>query len=462
MRRRRRLGITGHVSLIVVVSVIVTLAGSAIFFLYDRTESAKRFIAESRAERIAALVNSFDQASPSDRQLLLRTMNTRWIRARIFDRKPALRRDVPAGILDVTRLFERHLKTLLDRPFEIGILDRSPRGERPPARLDQRDRNVFGRRKVPGYRLAVVLSQPDGRWLVFHAPVRLARLEGSRRLMYLILAAASLVLAVTVWAVHRVTRPLRQFAEAADRLGVDLRAPPMLEDGAREVRAATRAFNRMQDRLRRLIDDRTLMLAAISHDLRTVLTRLQLRAEFIDDATQREKAVADIGEMQTMLESTLSFARDDTIEETRTELDLSALIQSLCDDMADSGQTVKFEGLPHLTYRCQPVALRRAIGNLIANAVKYGREATVGVRRDDDMVIIEVADLGPGIPEAIRERVFTPFFRAEESRNRETGGTGLGLSVARSIIRRHGGDIALLDRAGGGLLARVSLPFVTE
>lgn len=457
MRRRRRLGITGHVSLIVVVSVIVSLAGSAIFFLYDRTETAKRFIAESRAERVAALVKSFDRASGADRKMLLRTMNNRWIRARIFERKPALRQDIPAGIQDVTDLFERHLKTLLDRPFEIGILDRPQRRERPSVRPDRPDRSVF-RRRGASYRLAVVLPQSDGRWLVFHAPVRLARLEASQRLIYLILGAALLVLVVTVWAVHRVTRPLRQFAEAADRLGLDLRAPPMSEDGAREVRAATRAFNRMQDRLRRLIDDRTLMLAAISHDLRTVLTRLQLRAEFIDDAGQREKAVADIVEMQTMLESTLSFARDDTVEETRTELDLSALVQSLSDDMADSGQSVKCEGLPHLTYRCQPVALRRAIGNLLVNAVKYGQEATVGVRQEEDTVIIEVADLGPGIPEEMRERVFTPFFRVEDSRNRETGGTGLGLSVARSIIRRHGGDIALLDRPGGGLLARVSLP----
>jgi signal transduction histidine kinase len=444
--------------LIVVVSVIVVLAGSAIFFLYDRTEAAKRFIAESRAERIGALVNSFDKASPADRQILLRTMSTRWIRARIFERKPELRSDMPAGIRDVTELFERHLKTLLDRPFEIGILDRAPRRRPPPARADRREWNVFNRRRGPTYRLAVVLSQPDGRWLVFHAPVRITRLEGSRRLMYVIFAAALLVLVVTVWAVHRVTRPLRQFAEAADRLGMDLRAPPLPEDGAREVRAATRAFNRMQDRLRRLIDDRTLMLAAISHDLRTVLTRLQLRAEFIDDAVQREKAVADIEEMQTMLDSTLSFARDDTVEEARTELDLSALIQSLCDDMADSGQAVKCEALPHLTYRCQPVALRRAIGNLIVNAVKYGREASVALRQDDETVTIEIADLGPGIPDTMREQVFTPFFRVEESRNRETGGTGLGLSVARSIIRRHGGDIALLDRPGGGLLARISLP----
>ncbi len=458
MRHRRRLGITGHVSLIVVASVIVILAGSAIFFLYDRTESAKRFIAESRAERIAALVKSYDAASPEDRDLLLRTMNSRWIRVRVFARKPALRREIPDAISDVTRLFEQHLKTLLDRPFEIGVWDEPSRRRARSAESERPVREAFRRRRAPGYRLAVLLPQPDKRWLMFHAPVRVTRLEGSRRLIYYILAAALLVLGVTVWAVHRVTRPLRQFAEAADRLGVDLRAPPMAEDGAREVRAAARAFNRMQDRLRRLIDDRTLMLAAISHDLRTVLTRLQLRAEFIDDAVQREKAVADIGEMQTMLESTLSFARDDTLEEARIELDLSALVQSLCDDMADSGQAVKCKDLPQVSYRCQPVALRRALGNLIGNAVKYGKDATVGMRCEDEVVLIEIADRGPGIPEEMHEQVFTPFFRAEPSRNRETGGTGLGLSVARSIIRRHGGDIALLDRPGGGLLARVSLP----
>jgi signal transduction histidine kinase len=159
-----------------------------------------------------------------------------------------------------------------------------------------------------------------------------------------------------------------------------------------------------------------------------------------------------------MLDSTLSFPRDDTVAEARTKVDLAGLWQSLCDDLADAGQTVAYEGPAHATLDCRPVALRRAFANLIDNAVRYGREATVSLDDQGDEVLVTVADRGPGIPEAMREKVFTPFFRLEGSRSRETGGTGLGLAVARAVVRRHGGDVTLADRPGGGLVARVTLP----
>jgi signal transduction histidine kinase len=255
-----------------------------------------------------------------------------------------------------------------------------------------------------------------------------------------------------------VTRPLRRFAEAADRLGVDVGAPPLPVTGAREIRKASRAFNRMQERLRRFVDDRTLMLAAISHDLRTALTRLKLRAEFIPDEEQRDKAVADLDEMQAMLEATLSFARDDAEREPRTKVDLAALLRSLCDDLADSGQPVRYEGPDRLAVECRPAALKRVFANLIDNAVRYGGEALVSLGGAGDGVEVTIADRGPGIPEEMREQVFAPFFRLETSRSRETGGSGLGLAVARTIVHGHGGDITLEDRPGGGLQVRVSLP----
>jgi signal transduction histidine kinase len=293
-------------------------------------------------------------------------------------------------------------------------------------------------------------------------PMRSNRLPREAHMIGVIAVSALVILFFAIWAAHRVTRPLAHFAEAADRLGVDLRAPPLPEHGSRELRKAARAFNQMQDRLRRLIDDRTMMLAAISHDLRTVLTRLKLRAEFIDDPQQRDKAVADIDEMRAMLDASLSFARDDTAEEARTSVDLSSLLQSLCDDLSDAGSKVAYDGPSRLAYRSQPVAMRRAFANLIGNALKYGGEADVTAAGDARGVTVEIADRGPGIPADMREQVFAPFFRLEGSRSRDTGGTGLGLSVARGIVRRHGGDITLHDRDGGGLLARVTLPAVAE
>ena len=271
-------------------------------------------------------------------------------------------------------------------------------------------------------------------------------------------AVALLVALGLVWGAHRTTRPLRRLAEAADRLGLDARLTPLPERGPRELRNAARAFNRMTARIRRLVDDRTLMLAAVSHDLKTMLTRLRLRAEFIEDGEQKEKAAADLNEMQAMLEATLAFARDDAADERPVAVDLAAILQSLTADLADAGRDASYDGPDRLTLRGRAVALRRVFENLLDNALRYGGEARVSLQEGDGQAEVRIEDRGPGIPEALRERVFDPFFRVEASRSRDTGGSGLGLAVVRAIVQRHGGEIALEDRPGGGLRVRVMLP----
>ena len=298
----------------------------------------------------------------------------------------------------------------------------------------------------------------DGSWLDIavrdrlHGPPRLIAFVGVIAIVALGLAGLAILIS------RRVTAPLGRFSAAATRLGTDVEAPPMDESGPTEIREAAEAFNQMQLRIRRFVDDRTRMLAAISHDLRTMLTRFRLRAEYIDDDEQRGKALSDLTEMQGMLDATLSFARDDASAEPRTSVDLSSLLQTLCDDLADAGQAVAYDGPHRITIECRPAALGRAIANLIDNAVKYGGEAEVGLSDGAEEVEIRIADRGPGIAEADREKVFAPFHRIEQSRSRETGGTGLGLALARNIVRGHGGDITLEDREGGGLVARVALP----
>ena len=258
------------------------------------------------------------------------------------------------------------------------------------------------------------------------------------------------------------TRPLRAFAEAADRLGLDTEPPALPEHGSRELRQATRAFNRMTARIRRLVDDRTLLLAAVSHDLRTMLTRLRLRAELIEDPEQREKAAADLDEMNAMLDATLAFARDEAADERPVPVELAAMLRSLVEDLADAGRSTSFEGPRHLTVSGRPVALRRLFENLLDNALRYGGEAEATLRRlDEGRVEVLIDDRGPGIPEALRERVFDPFFRVDGSRSRDTGGSGLGLAVVRAIVQRHGGTVRLEDRPGGGLRVRVTLQFGT-
>jgi len=271
---------------------------------------------------------------------------------------------------------------------------------------------------------------------------------------------AIVVTVFSVWAVRHSTAPLALFAGAAERLGRDVNAPDLPEDGAREVHLAAKAFNEMKRRLRGLISDRTQMLAAISHDLRTPITRLRLRAEFVEDKEQRGKMLNDLEQMEAMIASTLAFARDDNANEPRKKLDLVALIQSVCDDASDTGHDVVFTGTQSVFFNGRPLALRRALANLVDNAVKYGHRARVRIDQSPKHFNIVVEDEGPGIPEDELERVFEPFFRLDISRNRETGGTGLGLAVVRSIVRGHSGDVSLSNRPEGGLRATVTLPQV--
>lgn len=265
---------------------------------------------------------------------------------------------------------------------------------------------------------------------------------------------------VTFLIVRRITRPLARLATASDALGRGEEVAPLDETGPVEVRSTTAAFNRMQDRLHRFVADRTKMLAAISHDLRTPLTSLRLRAEFIEDAETRQKVLETLDEMQRMIEATLAFAREDAAHEETRAVDLSALVESLVDDAADRGHAVTFTGPGKLALRCRPLALRRALRNLIENAVTYGEHANVTLEADEATHRIVVEDDGPGIPEADRERVFEPFVRLEESRSRETGGIGLGMAIARTIVHAHGGRIDLADRPQGGLKVTVTLPAV--
>jgi len=308
-----------------------------------------------------------------------------------------------------------------------------------------------------GQIVEVSVPVSDGTWLNFAAPFALKPFWASRLFWSLLLMTVA-VIGLSIWAVRRSTAPLALFAQAAERLGRDVKATPMTEEGPREVRRAAVAFNEMQRRISGFVEDRTRMLAAISHDLRTPITRLRLRAEFIEDRERREKTLADLEEMEKMIAATLNFARDAANEEESKSLDLAALLQALCSDATDAGGKAEYAGSDRLTFTGRPVSLKRAFGNLIDNANNYGHQALVRLDEDQDKVIVTIEDDGPGIDDADKEKVFRPFVRLEGSRSRETGGVGLGMAVARSIVHAHGGEIALEDRTEGGLRITVNLP----
>jgi signal transduction histidine kinase len=297
----------------------------------------------------------------------------------------------------------------------------------------------------------------NGGWLSLTVAGPIAGTRRGEVALALVLVAI-IVAPISFWAARRLSATLAALAQAAENLGVDSGAPPLKEAGPRELRIAIRAFNLMQARLKRFIDDRTRMLAAMSHDLRTPLTRLRLRAEFVEDADQQRKMLAELDEMTAMIDATLAFAREDAQREDARRLDLGELVASVCDDAVDAGQDVTFEPAPRCEIIGRPMALRRAIANVVGNAVKYAGGAHVRVAARGAEFAVEIDDDGPGIPEHERERVFAPFYRIETSRSRETGGTGLGLAVARSIVHAHGGDIRLEGRPAGGLRVTILVP----
>lgn len=267
------------------------------------------------------------------------------------------------------------------------------------------------------------------------------------------------VVFLCVWAVRRFALPLDQFAKAADEFGRDMDAPPIAVSGSPSMRKLIKAFNQMQARVRRLLRDRTQMLAAISHDLRTPITRLKLRAEYIEDKAQYDKVIADLDEMEHMITSILAFAREQNLQEPKQKFDLNALLESICDEQQDVGHDVVFHGLDRrLAFSGRMVALKRAFNNLISNAIKYGQKANVMLAVKPSQVQIIVEDEGPGIPEEQLEKVFAPFYRVDQARSLKISGAGLGLAVARDIIRQHGGDIDLVNLPTRGLKVIVELP----
>jgi signal transduction histidine kinase len=315
----------------------------------------------------------------------------------------------------------------------------------------------FDKKNDPNaYFFAVQLT--DTSWVVFTAPARVWGLALTARIGLGIMLLIISIVAVSAVATYQLARPIQGFTDALRRFGTDPKATLLPETGPREVQASIRAFNAMQTQIQKFVDDRTLMLAAISHDLRTPLTRMRLRGEFVDDEEQRARLFRDVDEMQTMVESTLAFFRDDFQGEETTTFDLPELLRTIAEDYSDRACEITYNGTKHVTFQGRPFALKRAFENLVDNAVKYGREPELELRCSEQRFVVVVRDSGPGIPPEAAEKVFTPFYRLERSRNRATGGVGLGLTSAQAVVRGHGGEIRLLNRSTGGLEAEVTLP----
>ena len=327
-----------------------------------------------------------------------------------------------------------------------------PRRAGPPERRrspDARSQIMFGH-------FTVSVQQPDGSWL----SARGARtgFESWRGRALLWLLAAMLAVAPFAWLLaRRLTKPIAAFGAAAERLGRDPRAAPVPLGGPAEIADAAAAFNRMQARLNRFVEDRTTMIAAIAHDLRTPLMRLGLRLEAAPEPL-RSTAESDIRDMQAMIQAALAFFRDENRIGERRPLDLRSLVESITDELSDRGEPVTLHDGEPVVIEGDTAGLKALVGNLIGNALKYAGDAEVTLAQVDGHAVIAVRDHGPGIDPDDLDHLFEPFFRGERSRNRDTGGIGLGLSSVRGVARAHGGDATIANHPDGGAIARVTLP----
>jgi len=327
------------------------------------------------------------------------------------------------------------------RPHEHGERGFGPR------------RGGFG---PPAFTVQVPLH--DGSLVTFDSSVLPPVGTTTLRLALTLAVLLATVIAISLVAVRWVTGPLSVLADAAEKLGENINRPPIPEAGPAEVQRAARSFNAMQQRLSRSMAERSRVLTAMSHDLKTPITRMRLRTDMLEDEAVREKFERDLAEMEQMVTQTLEFMRDATDTEPVQRVDVMALLESLQGDYEDMGKAVRISGRVSRPLAARPVALRRCLTNLVDNGIRYGVRATIDVAEEAGRVVVRVLDEGPGIPEAELERAFEPFFRGDASRSRETGGFGLGLGIARNIARAHGGDLVLQNRAEGGLAAILTLP----
>ncbi|MGB5092123.1 MAG: ATP-binding protein [Parvibaculum sp.] len=437
--------------------ICLILAGALFFILLaifvaiyvQNTNASYRGFRLPLPEQISAMVEFLESASPEEQNLFLRAANSSSMTVRVVAKAPDTTETV--RLPNVTRLLTNYLDKLGGRHvYAMVDIAHGRIGEG----VSERAGVFWAMRPV---RLLVELR--DGRTLVVEVTGELfARLTGLR-LALLVLIVSIMIGGISLWAVQRQIKPLRQLALAVDVFGAQLEIPPLPDEGAKEVRQLIGAIERMQARIRDLVNGRTRILAAIGHDLGTYLTRLRLRAEFIGDARQRESAIRDIEDMHALMADTLTLAKLENAGELMTPVDLGAIVRRQVESLANAGERVTHD-LDEEPCRVmgRPVALGRLVGNLLSNALKYGKAAEVSLMREGQIVRLIVADRGPGIPPEERQSVLEPFYRRDGARNLDTGGFGLGLAIVADIVQRHNGHIALMDREGGGLIVRVDLP----
>ncbi len=466
--------------------LVAQLAGFALH-MQERAELLAQASGTQSAQRIADMVGLIDPMSPGERETILKVLNAPPLMLNLEQPPLAAQAMDTEASVRAARLMTI-LRRLLGAEREIAVqvtrIDAVPRKSRAKEGKERKEgkenkeskgsgnpRNVRGKDETPrsresmerragarGLSFVAQIKLRDGVLATFDTNVSPDAGNWPYRLLLSILLLLVAVLLVSWVAVRWATRPLKALADAADELGANINRAPMPESGPVEVVRAARAFNTMQSRLAAHMRERTQVMAAMSHDLKTPITRLRLRAELLDDERLRAKFAGDLQEMESMVTAALDFLRGMDNGEPVQPVDIMAILESLQADIQETGGSVKIEGQASEPYRGRAQALKRCIRNLVENAIKYGQRARIVVEDSPQRLVLHIQDEGPGIPAAELAKVFEPFYRVEASRNRDTGGTGLGLPIARGIAELHGGSVTLVNQVGGGLEATLILP----
>jgi signal transduction histidine kinase len=455
----------GRLMLVLASGLIVAQLLSAAFNLAERDSVLVRASGMQPAQRIADIVRLLDSYDPAERARIAGILNVPPL-VLALNREPAAMDSAAAGGPHAA-MFSAVLRAALgdERPVRVTMAGPSPAWA--PGPFGPGNHFPMGGPMGPGMHQfppdgVSILTQVrlrDGVWASFDTQVTEASASLPWRLLSTLLILLGTVLVLSLVAVRWVTRPLHLLASAADELGRDINRPPLPEGGPIEVNRAAHAFNTMQARLIEVMEERTRLLTAMSHDLKTPLTRMRLRSELLLDDTLRESFDRDLGEMEAMVTQTLEFMRGLTQREPVQNVDIIGLLESVQADNEAMGRIVTISGQLTRPWRGALQLLKRGIANLVDNAVLYGQSAEIAVEERPGQLTIRVRDHGPGIPDSEIEKVFQPFYRIERSRSRETGGTGLGLSIARNIARTLGGEVRLRNHEAGGLEATLTLPW---
>jgi signal transduction histidine kinase len=431
-----------------VLAVAITFALVGLFRIFGGAWSHEPLERSNLLDEAADIVRMIEAAPPSMRQALAAAaapakFRTDWYAA--ASRASSSLETAPRGEDDNA---QKNISGHLQRA--VAVLRPGRTGSVPPG--------IGNDQSGPGAPYIVAVQLNDGSWLVFGVMKRTWGIPLSERWAIWLCFLALSITIVTAFAARQFSRPIEQLAAAVRQFGLNPKAPPIPEAGPRELQQVTKTFNAMQAQIQKFVAYRTMMLAAISHDLRTPLTRMRLRGEFIEDQEQQARLFRDVDEMRNMVDEALAFFRDDATAEETTSFDLPRVLLTIANDYADQHIGIAYAGPAHVLYWGRPFTLKRAFTNLIDNAAKYGKNPEIELSCEETALVVAIRDRGPGIPPDALDNVFRPYYRVDKSRNRTTGGVGLGLTVAQAIVQGHGGEIILKNRLEGGLEARILLP----